>query len=91
MKGLQDSARVGTLRDQIQTHLEDYISDRQYDCRGRMGKLLLTLTALQSISWQMVEDIQYAKICKGYNVDCILLEMILESKYWVVWKYHTFK
>lgn len=80
MKGLDDATGIGKLRDQIQIHLEDYISDRQYDCRGRMGKLLLTLTALQSISWQLIEHIQSAKISEGNNIDSIVREMISGSK-----------
>lgn len=55
-----------------------------------MGKLLLTLTALQSISWQLVEHIQCSKISEGYNVDSILQEMISESKYYV-YSEHFFK
>jgi hypothetical protein len=41
--------------------LEDYISDRQYDTRGRFGEILLTLPSLQSITWQMIEQINCAK------------------------------
>lgn len=76
-KGLRDVTRVEGLRDQIQTNLEDYISDRQYDCRGRLGKLLLTLPALQSISWQMVEQIQFAKLFGVAQIDNLLQEMLL--------------
>ena len=42
-------------------NLEDYISDRQYDHRGRFGAILLTLPSLQSITWQMIEKINEAK------------------------------
>lgn len=80
-KGLRDVARVESLRDQIQTNLEDYISDRQYDCRGRLGKLLLTLPALQSISWQMVEQIQFAKLFGVAQIDNLLQEMLLGGGY----------
>ncbi|XP_065211487.1 hepatocyte nuclear factor 4-gamma-like isoform X2 [Planococcus citri] len=76
-KGLSDSARVQYLRDQIQINLEDYISDRQYDSRGRFGKLLLTLPPLQSISWQMIEQIQFAKLFGVAQIDSLLQEMLL--------------
>lgn len=76
-KGLSDSNRVKCLRYQIQINLEDYISDRQYDSRGRFGELLLTLPALQSISWQMIEQIQLAKIIGGAQIDSLLQEMLL--------------
>ncbi|XP_065201989.1 hepatocyte nuclear factor 4-gamma-like isoform X2 [Planococcus citri] len=76
-KGLSDSNRVQYLRDQIQINLEDYISDRQYDSRGRFGKLLLTLPPLQSISWQMIEQIQFAKLFGVAQIDSLLQEMLL--------------
>lgn len=76
-KGLSDSARIKSLRNQIQINLEDYISDRQYDSRGRFGELLLTLTALQSITWQMIEQIQFAKLFGVARIDSLLQEMLL--------------
>lgn len=65
------------LRYQIQINLEDYISDRQYDTRGRFGDLLLTLPALQSITWQMIEQIQFAKLFGVAKIDSLLQEMLL--------------
>ncbi|KAI4467803.1 nuclear hormone receptor [Holotrichia oblita] len=65
------------LRYQIQINLEDYISDRQYDSRGRFGELLLTLPALQSITWQMIEQIQFAKLFGVAHIDSLLQEMLL--------------
>ena len=34
-RGLGDAQRIKQLRYKIQVNLEDYISDRQYDTRGR--------------------------------------------------------
>uniref|UniRef100_A0A8D8VQX2 Transcription factor HNF-4 homolog n=1 Tax=Cacopsylla melanoneura TaxID=428564 RepID=A0A8D8VQX2_9HEMI len=76
-KGLGDINRIKTLRYQIQINLEDYISDRQYDSRGRFGELLLTLPALQSITWQMIEQIQFAKLFGVAKIDSLLQEMLL--------------
>ncbi|KAI5709743.1 hypothetical protein M8J75_002965 [Diaphorina citri] len=76
-KGLSDTNRIKTLRYQIQINLEDYISDRQYDSRGRFGELLLTLPALQSITWQMIEQIQFAKLFGVAKIDSLLQEMLL--------------
>ncbi|XP_075217197.1 hepatocyte nuclear factor 4 isoform X7 [Lycorma delicatula] len=76
-KGLSDSNRIKSLRYQIQINLEDYISDRQYDSRGRFGELLLTLPALQSITWQMIEQIQFAKLFGVARIDSLLQEMLL--------------
>lgn len=58
-------------------NLEDYISDRQYDPRGRFGEILLTLPALQSITWQMIEQIQFAKLFGVARIDSLLQEMLL--------------
>ncbi|XP_050305979.1 hepatocyte nuclear factor 4-gamma isoform X4 [Anthonomus grandis grandis] len=76
-KGLSNSDRIKQLRFQIQINLEDYISDRQYDSRGRFGELLLTLPPLQSITWQMIEQIQFAKLFGVAHIDSLLQEMLL--------------
>lgn len=76
-KGLSEPARIKCLRYQIQINLEDYISDRQYDSRGRFGELLLSLPALQSITWQMIEQIQFAKLFGVARIDSLLQEMLL--------------
>lgn len=76
-KGLSEPHRIKALRYQIQINLEDYISDRQYDSRGRFGELLLTLPALQSITWQMIEQIQFAKLFGVAHIDSLLQEMLL--------------
>ena len=40
-----------------QINLEDYIAtEGLHDSRGRFGEILLTLTSLQSITWQMIEQ-----------------------------------
>ncbi|XP_026475119.1 hepatocyte nuclear factor 4-gamma-like isoform X2 [Ctenocephalides felis] len=76
-KGLSEPNRIKALRYQIQINLEDYISDRQYDSRGRFGEILLTLPALQSITWQMIEQIQFAKLFGVAHIDSLLQEMLL--------------
>ncbi|XP_022235351.1 hepatocyte nuclear factor 4-gamma-like isoform X3 [Limulus polyphemus] len=76
-KGLSDVQRIKLLRYQVQTSLEDYINDRQYDSRGRFGEILLTLPPLQSITWQMIEQIQIAKILGMAKIDNLLQEMLL--------------
>merc|ERR1711974_257054 len=76
-RGLGDVNRIKSLRYQIQTNLEDYICDRQYDTRGRFGEILLTLPSLQSITWQMVEQISVAKNYGVAHIDNLLQEMLL--------------
>lgn len=80
---MSDSNRIKGLRYQIQINLEDYISDRQYDSRGRFGEILLTLPALQSITWQMIEQIQFAKLFGVARIDSLLQEMLLGGEFFI--------
>lgn len=78
-KGLGDTQKIKQLRRQIQTSLEDYINDHQYDSRGRFGEILLLLPNLQSINLQMIEQIQFAKTMGAAKIDSLLQEMLLSS------------
>jgi len=75
-RGVSDVARVKMIRYQTQTLFDDYISDRQYDMRGRFGELLLLLPSLQSISWQTIDQLVAAKQCGLITVDNLLQEML---------------
>ncbi|XP_055300566.1 transcription factor HNF-4 homolog isoform X3 [Sitodiplosis mosellana] len=76
-RGLNEPQRIKALRHQILNNLEDYVSDRQYDSRGRFGEILLLLPVLQSITWQMIEQIQFAKFFGMAHIDTLLQEMLL--------------
>ncbi|XP_065358287.1 transcription factor HNF-4 homolog isoform X2 [Calliphora vicina] len=76
-RGLNEPQRIKTLRHQILNNLEDYVSDRQYESRGRFGEILLILPVLQSITMQMIEQIQFAKIFGVAHIDSLLQEMLL--------------
>lgn len=78
-KGLGDPSRIKALRHQIQISLEDYISDHQYESRGRFGEILLLLPNLQSINLQMIEHIQFAKNVGMAKIDSLLQEMLLSG------------
>lgn len=82
-RGLNEPQRIKLLRHQILNNLEDYVSDRQYECRGRFGEILLILPVLQSITWQMIEQIQFAKIFGVAHIDSLLQEMLLGGK-WIL-------
>lgn len=69
------------MRYQVQVSLEDYINDRQYDSRGRFGELLLLLPTLQSITWQMIEQIQFVKLFGMAKIDNLLQEMLLGGEF----------
>lgn len=79
-EGLVDTGRVETLRNEVQIKLENYISDRQYEGVGRLGKLLLTLPSLHSISKEMTDDILFAEIFYGLQIDDVLREILLHGK-----------
>ncbi|KAL8621582.1 hypothetical protein ACOMHN_026253 [Nucella lapillus] len=76
-RGLTNVRKVKAIRRQIQINLEDYISDRQYETRGRFGDILLMLPNLQSIAWQMIEQLQFAKLIGVTRIDNLLQEMLL--------------
>lgn len=48
--------------------------------RGRFGEILLMLPVLQSITWQMIEQIQFAKFFGMAHIDSLLQEMLLGGK-----------
>ena len=68
------------LRHQVQTALEDYINDHQYDVRGRFGEILLLLPSLQSITMQMINQIQITKMLGSAKIHSLLQEMLLSNK-----------
>ncbi|OWK04091.1 HNF4G [Cervus elaphus hippelaphus] len=80
-KGLSDPVKIKNMRFQVQLSLEDYINDRQYDSRGRFGELLLLLPTLQSITWQMIEQIQFVKLFGMVKIDNLLQEMLLGGEF----------
>ncbi|KAG5683246.1 hypothetical protein PVAND_012538 [Polypedilum vanderplanki] len=76
-KGLTEPTRVKNIRHQVLKNLEDYISDKLYDSRGRFGEILLLLPVLQSITWQMIQQIEVAKMIGIAHIDNLLQEMLL--------------
>lgn len=85
-KGLSDPSKIKRMRYQVQVSLEDYINDRQYDSRGRFGELLLLLPTLQSITWQMIEQIQFVKLFGMAKIDNLLQEMLLGGNWFLLMK-----
>jgi hepatocyte nuclear factor 4 len=76
-KGLTEPSRVRNIRHQILKNMEDYISDKLYDSRGRFGEILLLLPVVQSITWQMIQQIEVAKMIGVAHIDNLLQEMLL--------------
>ena len=79
-RGISNPNKIKAMRYQVQINLEDYINDRQYDSRGRFGEILLILPSLQSITWQLIEQIQVAKLFGMAKIDNLLQEMLLGGK-----------
>ncbi len=84
-RGISDPQKIKAMRYQVQINLEDYINDRQYDSRGRFGEILLILPNLQSITWQMIEQIQIAKVIGIAKIDNLLQEMLLGGTWYIDW------
>lgn len=76
-KGLSDGRRIKQLRYQLQVGLADYVADREWESRGRFGKLLLLLPVLQSVAWHMIQQVQLARLFGSAKVDSLLQEMLL--------------
>lgn len=77
VRGLNQPQKIKALRHQVLNNLEDYVSDKQYDSRGRFGEILLLLPVLQSITWQMIQQIELAKMFGVAHIDSLLQEMLL--------------
>ncbi|XP_041840287.1 hepatic nuclear factor 4, beta isoform X2 [Melanotaenia boesemani] len=71
--GLESPQVIRHLRFQAHLLLEEATCEQ----RGRFGELLLTLPALQSVTWQMVETLHFAQLLGEAKVDSLLQEMLL--------------
>ncbi|KAL1007252.1 hypothetical protein UPYG_G00084110 [Umbra pygmaea] len=71
--GLEAPQIVRRLRFQAQVLLDEATCEQ----RGRFGELLLMLSPLQSVAWQMVETLQLARLLGEASVDSLLQEMLL--------------
>ena len=65
------------MRYQVQVNLDDYVNNCQYDARGRFGEMMLLLPALQSLTWQLVEQVLLAKVYGIANINNLLQAMLL--------------
>ena len=75
------SAHKTSMPNYFQVNLYDYIDDRQYEGRGRFGEILLSLQSLQSITYQMINQINIAKTYGMAEIDSLLQEMLLAQFY----------
>lgn len=75
--GLSDPYKIDAMNQQIWINLENYISDRQYQDPGRLGKLARILPCLRSISRDLIELIQTCRMLRIVQVDNLIQEMLL--------------
>lgn len=80
IRGVSDAAKIKAIRYQIQVNLEDYVSDRQYESRGRFGEILLLLPTLHAVTRQLIQLLQLTMSCGAIKVDSLLHEMLLGGK-----------
>ena len=56
-----------------------YFSGRQFFF-GRFGECLLLLPVLQSIAWQVIENVSFVKVCGVEKISSLLQEFLLGGK-----------
>jgi len=81
VRPLAAKTKVNAMRRKVMLNLEDYINDHQYRSRGRFGETLLLLPTLQSVTSQMIEQIQFVKLFGVARVDELLQEILLHGFY----------
>ncbi|XP_019872455.2 nuclear receptor subfamily 2 group E member 1-like [Aethina tumida] len=74
-RGLCEPAHVELLQDQTHVMLHEYCSQRQNHNKGRFGKLLLTLPAVQSISRRSLEELLFRQTVGNISIDRLLGEL----------------
>jgi len=80
VRPLAAKTKVNAMRRKVMLNLEDYINDHQYRSRGRFGETLLLLPTLQSVTSQMIEQIQFVKLFGVARVDELLQEILLHER-----------
>ena len=50
---------------------------------GRFGEMLLLLPVLQSIAWQVVENVSFVKVCGVEKIGKLLQEFFLGGR-WII-------
>ncbi|KAG5886090.1 hypothetical protein JTB14_031691 [Gonioctena quinquepunctata] len=71
-RGLCEPTHVELLQDQTHVMLHEYCAHRQSHHKGRFGKLLLTLPAVQSISRRGLEELLFKQTVGDVAIDRLL-------------------
>ncbi|KAI4465265.1 nuclear hormone receptor [Holotrichia oblita] len=71
-RGLCEPAHVELLQDQTHVMLHEYCSQSKSSHKGRFGKLLLTLPAVQAVSRQGLEELLFRQTVGDVAIDRLL-------------------
>jgi hypothetical protein len=74
-RGLCEPSHVELLQDQTHVMLHEYCSQRQSSHKGRFGKLLLTLPAVQSVTRRGLEELIFRQTVGDVAIDRLLTDL----------------
>nr|XP_023017081.1 nuclear receptor subfamily 2 group E member 1-like [Leptinotarsa decemlineata] len=78
-RGLCEPTHVELLQDQTHVMLHEYCAHRQIHPKGRFGKLLLTLPAVQSVSRRGLEELLFKQTVGDVAIDRLLGDLAKAS------------
>lgn len=71
-RGLCEPSHVELLQDQTHVMLHEYCTQRQSSHKGRFGKLLLTLPAIQAVTRRGLEELLFRQTVGDVAIDRLL-------------------
>ena len=74
IKGLKDSQQIERHQDEAQVKLSDYVRTTHSENPARFGRMLLTLSAFERISQEMIEKL-FFRGETNKSVECILHDL----------------
>lgn len=75
-RGICDPGHVEMLQDQTHVMLHEYCQNRPCTPKGRFGKLLLVLPAVQSVSRRSLEELLFRKTVGDVAIERLLGDMV---------------
>ncbi|GJQ70372.1 hypothetical protein Trydic_g22803 [Trypoxylus dichotomus] len=86
-RGLCEPTHVELLQDQTHVMLHEYCSQSKSTHKGRFGKLLLTLPAVQAVSRQGLEELLFRQTVGDVSIDRLLGDLAKTSngRTWKIW------
>lgn len=78
-RGICDPTHIELLQDQTHVMLHEYCTSRPCSHKGRFGKLLLSLPAIQSVSRRGLEELLFRKTVGDVAIERLLGDMMKAS------------